>query len=43
MQIKHIAGFILPVNTSKPTIFQLSIEKLAVIGDEGYRDGRTSQ
>ena len=36
MQIKHIAGFILPVNTSKPTIFQLSIEKLAVIGDEGY-------
>ena len=36
-QIRNITGFVLPVNTSQPTAIQLSIEKLATIGDEGYK------
>ncbi len=35
-QLKQITGFNLPVNNSKSTIIRLSIERLSVIGDEGY-------
>ena len=36
LQIRNSAGFVLPVNTTQSTTIQLSIEKLATIGDEGY-------
>jgi hexosaminidase len=36
LQIRNTTGFVLPVNTIKTTSIQLSIEKLAPIGDEGY-------
>lgn len=42
LQIRNITGFVLPVNTIKTTSIQLSIEKLATIGDEGYRMDITS-
>ena len=35
-QVKNIAGFVLPVNTLRPTTIQLSVEKLAVSGEEAY-------
>jgi len=43
LQIRKIAGFVLSVNISRPTTIQLTIEKLATIGDEGYRMEITSK
>jgi len=43
LQIINITGFVLPVNTIKTTSIQLSIEKLATIGDEGYNMNITSK
>ncbi|MBN8672836.1 MAG: family 20 glycosylhydrolase [Chitinophagales bacterium] len=37
LQLKTVAGFVLPVNVNRPTIIQLSIEKLDAIGNEGYK------
>lgn len=36
-QVKNNIGIALPVNASRPTTIQLSIEKIASIGDEGYK------
>ncbi|MBK8141613.1 MAG: family 20 glycosylhydrolase [Chitinophagaceae bacterium] len=43
LQLKNTTGFVLPVNTSLPATIQLSIEKLATIGDEGYNMDITSK
>ena len=43
LQIRNTTGFVLPVNTIKTTSIQLSIEKLAPIGDEGYHMNITSK
>lgn len=36
-QVKNIISISLPVNATRPTTIQLSIEKIAAIGDEGYK------
>ncbi|MBL7708879.1 MAG: beta-N-acetylhexosaminidase, partial [Chitinophagaceae bacterium] len=36
-QLKSSIGIALPVNVPRPTTIQLSIEKIAAIGDEGYK------
>lgn len=36
-QLKSNSGIALPLNAPRPTTIQLSLEKLATIGDEGYK------
>ena len=37
LQLKTVAGFVLPVNSNRPSIIQLSIEKIDAVGNEGYK------
>ena len=37
VQLKNNIGIALPVNAPRPTTIQLGIEKIATIGDEGYK------
>lgn len=43
LQLKTVAGFVLPVNANRSTIIQLSIEKLDAVGNEGYKIEVTPQ
>ena len=43
IQVKNLVGFGLPVNTSRPAAIHLSIEKVSIVGDEGYKMEITPQ